>query len=201
MPEPTAEPEENARMTTEQLHELADALTILCSKSSVLKERDELRALMEENLKASAAAESPSDESRSQPQPTTSSDPSIHLTKRLQTMLSKIDQQLSEYDARVGTSLHTINTDAQGRISVKDLERALGVIKHRPDEEVGARVVRLLDVDKDGFVELEHVFGLIGREEGLGIVLDDEAQSILGQGNEIKAKGLKPRKEDIIVQE
>jgi len=39
-------------MTTEQLNELADALAILSSKSSVLKERDELRALMEENLQA-----------------------------------------------------------------------------------------------------------------------------------------------------
>ena len=39
-------------MTTEQLNELADALAVLSSKSSVLKERDELRALMEENLQA-----------------------------------------------------------------------------------------------------------------------------------------------------
>ena len=44
--------EENARMTTEQLKELAEALSILSAKSSVLKERDELRALMEENLQA-----------------------------------------------------------------------------------------------------------------------------------------------------
>lgn len=39
-------------MTTEQLKELASALSILSSKSSVLKERDELHALMEENLAA-----------------------------------------------------------------------------------------------------------------------------------------------------
>lgn len=39
-------------MTAEQLKELCDALIILSSKSSVLKERDELRALMEENLQA-----------------------------------------------------------------------------------------------------------------------------------------------------
>ena len=39
-------------MTTEQLHELAEALSILSAKSSVLKERDELRALMDENLSA-----------------------------------------------------------------------------------------------------------------------------------------------------
>lgn len=39
-------------MTTEQLKELGEALSILSAKSSVLKERDELRALMEENTKA-----------------------------------------------------------------------------------------------------------------------------------------------------
>ena len=43
---------EDARMTTEQLKELAEALSVVSAKSSVLKERDELRALMEENLAA-----------------------------------------------------------------------------------------------------------------------------------------------------
>ena len=43
-------PEENARMTNEQLNELGEALCVMSAKSSVLKERDELRALMEENL-------------------------------------------------------------------------------------------------------------------------------------------------------
>jgi LETM1 and EF-hand domain-containing protein 1, mitochondrial len=37
-------------MTAEQLRELGEALSILSAKSSVLKERDELRALMEENM-------------------------------------------------------------------------------------------------------------------------------------------------------
>ena len=39
-------------MTTEQLQELAQALSILSAKSSVLAERDELRELMEENMSA-----------------------------------------------------------------------------------------------------------------------------------------------------
>jgi LETM1 and EF-hand domain-containing protein 1 len=38
-------------MTTEQVKELGEALSVLSAKSSVLKERDELRALMEENLR------------------------------------------------------------------------------------------------------------------------------------------------------
>jgi LETM1 and EF-hand domain-containing protein 1, mitochondrial len=39
-------------MTSEQVKELGEALSILSAKSSVLKERDELRQLMEENMKA-----------------------------------------------------------------------------------------------------------------------------------------------------
>lgn len=82
-------------------------------------------------------------------------------------MLTKIDSQLSEYDARVGNSLQMISCDPQGRIPIKDLETALKVIKHKPDEDVVQNVVDKLDVDKDGYVELEHVLGL-AREEGLG---------------------------------
>ena len=82
-------------------------------------------------------------------------------------MLTKIESQLSDYDARVGSSLQMISCDSQGKISVEDLEKALAVIKHKPDEEVGHAVIQKLDVDKDGFVELEHVLGLV-KEEGLG---------------------------------
>ncbi|KAG5646648.1 hypothetical protein DXG03_002638 [Asterophora parasitica] len=178
MPEKQIE-DENARMTTEQVKELGEALSILSAKSSVLKERNELRSLMEENLLAEEDPKSPSGA----------------LTKRIRTMLTKIDGQLEEYDSRVGSSLQMISADAQGRISVQDLEKALAVMKHKPDEDVGRAVIQKLDVDKDGFVELEHVLGL-AKEEGLGIVIDDEAQSIIGQGNEIKNS--KPRKEDIV---
>lgn len=41
-------------MTTEQLKELVEVLSVLSAKSSVLKERDELRALMEENEQAAS---------------------------------------------------------------------------------------------------------------------------------------------------
>ena len=75
-----------------------------------------------------------------------------------------------DYDSKVGNSLQMISCDPQGRISVEDLEKALAVIKHKPDEEVGHAVIQKLDADKDGFVELEHVLGLV-REEGLGMYL------------------------------
>lgn len=171
--------QDDARMTTEQLAELAEALSVLSAKSSVLKERDELRVLVEENTSAEEDPKSPS----------------APLVKRIRSMITKIDKQLEAYDSKVGNSLQMISCDPQGRISVEDLQKALAVIKHKPDEEVGHAVIQKLDVDKDGFVELEHVLGLV-REEGLGIVIDGEAQDLIGEGKEIK--NAKPRKEDIV---
>ena len=49
-----AEETSDARMTKEQLGELAEALSILTAKSSIVKERDELKSLLEENLLSEA---------------------------------------------------------------------------------------------------------------------------------------------------
>ncbi|CUA70284.1 LETM1 and EF-hand domain-containing protein anon-60Da, mitochondrial [Rhizoctonia solani] len=183
--------EDDARMTTEQLTELGEALSILSAKSSVLKERDELRALMEENQRA----EEENVAQTAEGEPTTA--PSNPLIKKIRAMLTKIDQQLEAYDAKVGSSLQMITCDSQGKIPVHDLERALRVIKHAPGEDEIEGLVHKLDVDHDGYVVLEHVLGLV-REEGLGIVLDDEAKTIVGQGREIIDSNLKPKKEDIV---
>ncbi|KAJ4493495.1 LETM1-like protein-domain-containing protein [Lentinula edodes] len=169
VPESVKAEGDDARMTTEQLKELGEALSILSIRSSVLKERSDLRALMDENLHAE---EDPNN------------------------------------DSRVGSSLQMISQDAQGHIPVQDLQKALAVIKHRSDDKIGQAVIQKLDVDKDGFVELKHVLGLL-QEEGLGAVsepfrtyripidfVDDDAQTLIGQGREIKNS--KPRKEDIV---
>ncbi|KAF8129614.1 hypothetical protein EV363DRAFT_1417698 [Boletus edulis] len=100
--------------------------------------------------------------------------PSGALTKRIRTMLTKVNSQLEEYDSRVISSLQIISVDAQGRISVQDLKKALAVIKHKPDDEVGQAVIQKLDVNNVRFVKIMHVLGLV-REEGLGIEVDDEA--------------------------
>ena len=83
-------------------------------------------------------------------------------------MLTKIDAQMQEYDTRVGSSLQLVSADSQGRISVDDLTKAFAVMKHKPEDDITQAVIQKLDVDKDGFVELEHVLGLV-EEEGLGM--------------------------------
>lgn len=46
--------EEDTRMTTEQLKEFVEVLSVLSAKSSVLKERDDLQNLMKENQRAAS---------------------------------------------------------------------------------------------------------------------------------------------------
>ena len=46
--------EEDTRMTTEQLREFVEVLSVLSAKSSVLQERDELQNLMKENQRAAS---------------------------------------------------------------------------------------------------------------------------------------------------
>lgn len=182
----TASAAADARMTKEQLGELAEALSILSAKSSIVKERDELQRIMEDNL---------SSEEESKLHPEESDSPQVSLNKRIRRMIKQIDSQLETYDSRVGSSLNTIQCNSKGQISLQDLKSALRVIKHRPDDAIIDAVVEKLDVDRDGFVVLDHVVELT-QDIGLGIVVDDDAKGILKKGAQIKED--KPKREDII---
>ncbi|WVW82468.1 hypothetical protein I302_104479 [Kwoniella bestiolae CBS 10118] len=185
-------PEEDARMTKEQLGELAEALSILTAKSSIVKERDELKALLEDNLLSEAESKERQEENS----------PSVAVSKRVRKMIQTIDTQLEKYDEKVGSSLNVIETSPHGQIALVDLKKALGVIKHKPSDEIIEGLGKKLDVDQDGFVELDHVIELT-QDHGLGILLEDEeARNILDKGSDIRhskdVKELKPKREDIL---
>ncbi|WWC99846.1 hypothetical protein V866_006755 [Kwoniella sp. B9012] len=185
-------PEEDARMTKEQLGELAEALSILTAKSSIVKERDELKALLEDNLLSEAESKERQEENS----------PSVAVSKRVRKMIQTIDTQLEKYDEKVGSSLNVIETSPHGQIALADLKKALTVIKHKPSDEIIEGLGKKLDVDQDGFVELDHVIELT-QDHGLGILLEDEeARNILDKGSDIRhskdVKELKPKREDIL---
>ncbi|KAA1103993.1 hypothetical protein PGT21_006900 [Puccinia graminis f. sp. tritici] len=114
-------------------------------------------------------------------------------------MIQQIDQQIEEYDTEVGNRMHQINIGQDGKISVADLQKALGAIKHRPSDEAIEILIDKLDMDHDGFVPLDHVLSL-AEEEGLGIVFSDDDQDsksnkILSKGKELRNDvGLKSQK-------
>ncbi|GAC75809.1 Ca2+-binding transmembrane protein LETM1/MRS7 [Moesziomyces antarcticus T-34] len=217
---------EDARMTNEQLTELGEALSILSAKSSVLKEREELAQLIKEvsssdacapdasaatassdaasaaqdgsSASTSASATETSGEAAAAPSSSSSSS-SRSMAKRIKSMLEKIDNQLEEYDRDVGSRMHLIEASHTGKISVDDLEQALRLIKHKPDDEVIEKIVDKLDVDHDGLVPLDDVLELARAETGLGILRDEGVKQIHAQGQQIRNKDArKPKKSDIV---
>lgn len=48
--------QKDARMSEEQLSEIAEALSVLTARSSIMKERDELKSLLEDNLLSEAVS-------------------------------------------------------------------------------------------------------------------------------------------------
>lgn len=92
----------NARMTVEQLSELGEALLIVSARSSCMKERRDLKAVMEENTSSEEDPEAPKNA----------------LAKKIRAMLTKIDKQLSAYDEKVGSSLQLIHMDPHGKLDL-----------------------------------------------------------------------------------
>jgi LETM1 and EF-hand domain-containing protein 1 len=222
LPRGETDPEaEDVRMTNEQLTELGEALSILSAKSSVLKEREELAQLIKEvsasyvdqdevkvSAETSEAAKEVGEKEESKDQvaeaaqriSTSSSVSSSNrsLAKRVKSMLQTIDTQLEEYDRDVGSRMNIIEASSTGKISVDDLEQALRLIKHRPDEEILESLVDKLDVDNDGLVPLADLVELARQESGLGIMRDDHIKDIRAEGSALRDEQRKPRREDIV---
>lgn len=108
----------------------------------------------------------------------------------MKSILSKIDSQLTEYDASVGSRLNMFTTDTRGRIAVSDLKIALESIAHRPTDEAIAVLLEKLDVDGDRWVPLEEIVSL-AEGEGLGIVISEEGAAQLSEDVEKAADELK----------
>lgn len=129
-------------MTEKQLSEIAEALSVLTARSSIMKERDELKSLLEDNLLSEAVSSRDkgrlrkliifvSQESKERQE---GASPTVAVSKRVRAMIKKIDTQLEKYDERVDSSLNVIKTTPLGQIPVEDLKKALKEMKHRPAE-------------------------------------------------------------------
>jgi len=111
---------DDVKMTTEQLTELGEALSILSAKSSVKRERDDLDALMQESKsdEAEAAKELAAEEGDREEK---EGRKVTALEKRIQKMITQIDEQLDAYDQEVGD----IHTDAARDLAVLKNEEIL----------------------------------------------------------------------------
>lgn len=186
--EDAEESKKDAKMTTEQLSELGEALFILSAKSSVVREREDLAKLMEESkghVQEVGATSEGSDGESAAAAPLKEERKVTALEKRIQKMITQIDEQLEAYDKEVSNKMDKFEC-AEGRISIANLRTAFEQIRHRPDDDTITALIDKLDVDHDGFVPLEDVTSL-ASVEGIGVVIDDAADQLIGQGQEIRS--------------
>ncbi|KAF9116138.1 hypothetical protein BGX27_004721 [Mortierella sp. AM989] len=189
---PVEDEEDTARMTEEQLLELREALCIMSSRSAVLEEREELEDLKEDRMEYKEDIEELAQVQRKE------HNVSKRLGSRLEKMIAKLDQELQAYDADVGNRLQAFQANERGELTVTDIESALKVIKHAPDEEKIKQIVKKLDADGDGLVLLSHIVelaDLVEQEEGTGVLVEGKKT----HGKDIEAeKEKKLKKEDLV---
>jgi len=147
-------------VTEEQLVELGEALEVLQAPSAVQREWTDLNELKEdmketkkENLKESKAA--------------------VRLESRIEKMVDKLEKDLQDFDVEVGNSLNLIKPDKDGNITLSELETALNLIRHHPDQDNIHEIVAKFDPDNDGVVDAKQIIelahevqeGSVGEEE------------------------------------
>ncbi|KAG0047052.1 hypothetical protein BGZ83_007795 [Gryganskiella cystojenkinii] len=182
--------QDNARMTEEQLLEFREALSIMSSRSAVLEEREELEYLKENRKEYKEDIEELAQVQRQEHKV------SRRLGARLEKMISRLDQEIKAFDEDVGNRLQVFQANERGELTVEDIETALKIIKHAPDEESIKRIVKKLDVDGDGWVLLSHIVelaDLVEEEEGTGTLVVGKRV----HGNRLEEVA-RLRKEDIL---
>ncbi|RUS20608.1 putative mitochondrion organization and biogenesis-related protein [Endogone sp. FLAS-F59071] len=203
--------QEEVRLTEEQLQELRNALAILVSKAGVLEERETLNEIKEDHedykevsfvLERDETQEiSKSDiEELKEATKRTEGKASTHLGTRLEKMLKRLDKELDLMEKEhSGSTFPRINATEAGQITTADLEEALRVIRHAPDNSQIKRVVKQLDADNDGLVFLNHIVDLAEQvPEGLGVVIENVKEG--QRDGSLKTESVKERKAELPIE-
>ncbi|KAF9544007.1 hypothetical protein EC957_000276 [Mortierella hygrophila] len=193
-----------SHLTTVQLLELRNALFVMTAPSPVIEERVKL-----EDLKEQQAQQAQQAQARQQDQGTffshdiISSFPSRQhqqdsntapgtkvadrlLGSRVEKMISKLDEELVVYESHSQEKFKPMETNDRNKLTVAEVEAALRIIKHTPDDETIRLIVQKLDVDSDGLIQLDHIYelaDLVEQEEGTG--------GVFGEGVVVDGKRLK----------
>jgi LETM1 and EF-hand domain-containing protein 1 len=86
---------------------------------------------------------------------------SAKLGKKVDKMISKIENELSKYDIEIGSKLNILRPNEEGNVTINELEEAMKVIKQFPNDERIKKIVKKLDADGDGYVALQSLLELV----------------------------------------
>ncbi|KAG0297770.1 hypothetical protein BGZ96_004961 [Linnemannia gamsii] len=179
-----------SHLTTVQLLELRNALFVMTSPSPVVEERVKLEGLKEQQVQQAQARQqdqgtffshdTSSSHAHYQEASTGTSIPKVSdrlLGSRVEKMISKLDEELQAYETYSQEKFKPMETNDLNELTVSEVEDALRIIKHTPDDETIKLIIQKLDIDGDGLIQLDHIFqlaDLVEQEEGTGGVIRDE---------------------------
>ncbi|KAF9108326.1 hypothetical protein BGX29_001603 [Mortierella sp. GBA35] len=187
-----------SHLTTRELVELRKALLVMTSPSPVVEERCKLEGLKKQQAHQSqvhqqvqgsffpqANTSPPPPQQQLNTNTTTATTTTTTTTKvadrllgcRVEKMISNLDKELQAYESfNIQSNIQPVATNDQNELTVADVEAALRLIKHAPNDETIKLVVHKLDIDGDGLVLLDHIFELVDmieQEEGTGGVIEN----------------------------
>ncbi|KAG0075944.1 hypothetical protein BGZ90_009321 [Linnemannia elongata] len=202
-----------SHLTTVQLLELRKALFVMTAPSPVIEERVKLEDLKEQQTQQAKVRQqeqgtffshdiistSPSQQNQQDSNTATATATTAPETKvadrllgsRIEKMISKLDEELQAYESYSQEKFKPMETNDRNEMTVAEVEAALRIIRHTPDEETIRLIVQKLDIDGDGLIQLDHIFelaDLVEQEEGTG--------GIFGEGVVVDGKRL--RKIDVL---
>ncbi|KAF8944469.1 hypothetical protein BGZ47_004191 [Haplosporangium gracile] len=206
-PTSTTVTQPKSHLTTVQFLELRKALLVMTSPSPVIEERVKLEGLKEQQAQQAQARQqdqgtffSHNIVSFSQQQQRESNNTTTApgtqaadrlLSSRVERMISKLDEELQAYETYSQEKFKPIETNDRNELTVAEIEAALKIIKHTPNDDTIKLIVQKLDIDSDGLIQLDHIFelaDLVEQEEGTGGII----------GKDVVVDGKRLKKTDVL---
>ena len=153
----------------QELEEVAQALSVLASSSAVSNERAELMALLQKEIDAYNSRYSPDPGSRlmfdvrggsgyveDDVNEVTDSGPEMALSKKVDSMLSAINVELSAVEKKIGKNIRVLDSDGDGRVTPDEIVDALATLKKKMDDRlVREAIFDRLNLDTEGTVHVD----------------------------------------------
>lgn len=195
-----------SHLTTVQFLELRKALFVMTAPSPVIEERVKLEGLKKQQAQQAQARQqdqgtffshdivSSSPSQQHQQDSNTAATTTAPRTKvadrllgsRVEKMISKLDEELHAYESYSQEKFKPMETNDRNELTVAEVEAALRIIKHTPDDGTIRLIVQKLDIDGNGLIQLDHIFelaDLVEQEEGIGGIF---GESVVVDGKRLK---------------
>jgi LETM1 and EF-hand domain-containing protein 1 len=154
------------------------ALEALTHASPVELERSRLRVLKQQKEQLDVAALLAAGRIGHQTPAIDPKAPTTRVSKLMEKLIERIEHDMEEMEAKVGDSLHLLDTDNDGEISVDELESAVrALLRTRVTDEEVQQLVTELDADCDGKVSVQELAAMLDRlREDAGV---DEHKALM----------------------